>query len=183
MKKRGFSESSLTFFGVICRSSISSFAGRVDGSRHKLLFQDHYKPIYNPLQFGDDRNYQPVFDPYRLQYNASMVFTLEEVRVGGERVLCLAFVFVWKLSNLPLNRSPVKASTSVSTTIFSPAVARLPCRRWRSRWSSPSWSTRERRGVSGLPFYFFLWFFLPIVSRKRQEGVKKSVRLIRTNLE
>lgn len=31
--------------------------------------------------FGDLRNYNPVFDPYRLQYNASLVFTLDEVIV------------------------------------------------------------------------------------------------------
>uniref|UniRef100_A0A1I7X810 VWFD domain-containing protein n=1 Tax=Heterorhabditis bacteriophora TaxID=37862 RepID=A0A1I7X810_HETBA len=59
---------------------------RVDGTRHKLLFQDDIKPIYNPLQFGDDRRYSPVFDPYRLQYNASLVFTLDEVRVACQNV-------------------------------------------------------------------------------------------------
>ncbi|VDL67462.1 unnamed protein product [Nippostrongylus brasiliensis] len=69
---------------------------RVDGSRHKLLFQDDIKPIYNPLQFGDDRRYNPVHDPYRLQFNASLVFTLDEVRVrlnpGHQSVL-----FQWKV--------------------------------------------------------------------------------------
>ncbi|CAJ0598025.1 unnamed protein product [Cylicocyclus nassatus] len=59
---------------------------RVDGSRHKPLFQDDIKPIYNPLQFGDDRRYNPVHDPYRLQYNASLVFTLDEVRVACQNV-------------------------------------------------------------------------------------------------
>ncbi|EPB77953.1 AMOP domain protein [Ancylostoma ceylanicum] len=59
---------------------------RVDGSRHKSLFQDDIKPIYNPLQFGDDRRYNPVHDPYRLQYNASLVFTLDEVRVACQNV-------------------------------------------------------------------------------------------------
>ena len=59
---------------------------KVDGSRHKLLFQDHIKPIYNPLLFGDDKNYYPESDPYRLQYNASLAFTLEEVRTACQNV-------------------------------------------------------------------------------------------------
>uniref|UniRef100_A0AC35TMA4 AMOP domain-containing protein n=1 Tax=Rhabditophanes sp. KR3021 TaxID=114890 RepID=A0AC35TMA4_9BILA len=59
---------------------------RVDGSKYKLLFQDNIKPINDPLKFGNDRFYEPVFDPYRLQYNASLVFTLDEVRVACQNV-------------------------------------------------------------------------------------------------
>lgn len=55
--------------------------GRVDGSRHKLLFQEHVKPIYDPIGFGDDRGYYPVHDPQYMQFNASLAFTPEEVRV------------------------------------------------------------------------------------------------------
>uniref|UniRef100_A0A914Y6K2 Uncharacterized protein n=1 Tax=Panagrolaimus superbus TaxID=310955 RepID=A0A914Y6K2_9BILA len=64
------------------------FASRwkVDGSRHKLLFQDNIKPINNPLMFGEDRRYEPVFDPYVLQYNGSLVFTPEEVRTTCQSV-------------------------------------------------------------------------------------------------
>lgn len=43
---------------------------------------DHIKPINNPLLFGDERNYQPVFDPYHMQFNASLVITVDEVVVG-----------------------------------------------------------------------------------------------------
>lgn len=54
---------------------------KVDGSRHKLLFQEHIKPIYDPISFGDDRNYYPIHDPQYMQFNASLAFTPEEVRV------------------------------------------------------------------------------------------------------
>ncbi|CAJ0941378.1 unnamed protein product, partial [Mesorhabditis belari] len=81
---------SFPFFGaakhVKFRHTGNTLHRRVDGSRHKILFQDDIKPIYNPLQFGDDRNYHPVFDPYRNQYNASLVFTLDEVRMLCQNV-------------------------------------------------------------------------------------------------
>lgn len=54
----------------------------MDGTRHKLLFQDYIKPIYNPLQFADDFNYHPIFDPYRMLHNGSLVYTMEEIRVS-----------------------------------------------------------------------------------------------------
>ncbi len=50
--------------------------------------------MYNPLLFGDDRQFQPVFDPYRLQFNASLVFTLDEVRV------CIFLPFLDRLACL-----------------------------------------------------------------------------------
>ncbi|KAI6228866.1 hypothetical protein M3Y99_01179000 [Aphelenchoides fujianensis] len=53
---------------------------RVDGSKYKLLFQDHIKPIYNPLLFADDRQYMPIFDSYHVQFNNSLAITPEEVR-------------------------------------------------------------------------------------------------------
>uniref|UniRef100_A0A914BXE3 Uncharacterized protein n=1 Tax=Acrobeloides nanus TaxID=290746 RepID=A0A914BXE3_9BILA len=59
---------------------------RVDGTRHKLLFEDRYKPIYDPMLFGDILNYQPEYDPYRMQYNASLVYTSEEVRMACQGV-------------------------------------------------------------------------------------------------
>lgn len=52
---------------------------KVDGSRHKLLFQDSVKPIYDPLRFGDPK-FVPIFDPYYLQFNNSLIADIEEIR-------------------------------------------------------------------------------------------------------
>lgn len=43
---------------------------------------DNIKPIYDPLLFGDEKNYQPIFDPYHMQFNASLVITVDEVVVN-----------------------------------------------------------------------------------------------------
>ncbi|CAD5214530.1 unnamed protein product [Bursaphelenchus okinawaensis] len=59
---------------------------RVDGSKYKLLFQDDIKPIYDPLSFGNDRYYQPLFDHSRMLYNGSLVYTEEEVRSACQGV-------------------------------------------------------------------------------------------------
>lgn len=45
-----------------------------------MLFQEHIKPIYDPIGFGDERNYFPIHDPQYMQFNASLAFTPEEVR-------------------------------------------------------------------------------------------------------
>ena len=77
---------------------------KVDGSFTKSLFQDNIKPIYNPLLFGDDRNYYPVFDPYRLQFNASLVFSIEEVRTVCQEVYeCIYDYFVTGRRDIALN--------------------------------------------------------------------------------
>lgn len=63
----------------------TTIAGKIDG-RHRLLFQDNIKPIYNPLLFADERRYQPIFDPYTLQFNMSLAITLEEVRAACQNI-------------------------------------------------------------------------------------------------
>ncbi|CAL2036914.1 unnamed protein product [Caenorhabditis brenneri] len=54
---------------------------RIDGTNEKLgglLFQDKYKPLYNPLLFAES-DYRPVYWPQTIDMNASRVFSMEEV--------------------------------------------------------------------------------------------------------
>lgn len=56
--------------------------GLIDGKTDRVgnvMFQDKYKPIYNPLLFASP-NYYPTFWPGYIDMNASRVFTLEQVR-------------------------------------------------------------------------------------------------------
>uniref|UniRef100_A0A0N5BZK0 AMOP domain protein n=1 Tax=Strongyloides papillosus TaxID=174720 RepID=A0A0N5BZK0_STREA len=112
---------------------------RIDGSKYKLLFQDHIKPIYDPLKFGNDYSYEPVFDPYRLQYNASLVFTLEEVRVAcqnvyeceydyfltGRREIAMATLEVQK-KLLELKEKGSKRKQSCGALLTGPGVIKYP---------------------------------------------------------
>ncbi|KAI6197755.1 hypothetical protein M3Y94_01262500 [Aphelenchoides besseyi] len=67
-------------YGERCLPLSSKQRRKVDGSKYKLLFQDHIKPIYDPLLFTDDRRYAPLFDSYHVQFNNSLAITPEEVR-------------------------------------------------------------------------------------------------------
>uniref|UniRef100_A0A0N5BFW0 AMOP domain-containing protein n=1 Tax=Strongyloides papillosus TaxID=174720 RepID=A0A0N5BFW0_STREA len=56
----------------------------VDGSNDRIgtpLFQDTFKPIYNPSAFASS-DYIPTFWPQTISVNASRVFTLEQVKVA-----------------------------------------------------------------------------------------------------
>lgn len=56
----------------------------VDGRNDRIgpvLFQDRFKPIYNPQLFANS-DYRPVFWPQYLDANASRVFTVEQVKVA-----------------------------------------------------------------------------------------------------
>lgn len=58
-------------------------SGYIDGKNDRIgnvIFQDKFKPIYNPLLFASPL-YYPSFWPSYIDLNASRVFTMEQVQV------------------------------------------------------------------------------------------------------
>lgn len=71
-------------------------SGKVDGTRHVLLFQERHRPLYNPQAFGQaDQHFQPIFDPWSLPLgNASFILTKAQVRIACQGVISCEYDYL-----------------------------------------------------------------------------------------